>query len=371
MKLLVTGSAGFIGQNLVQALRQRSGDDILAFDRADTTEYLTECCRECDFVFHLAGVNRSEDDHDFITGNVELTARLLETLRQQRSRAPVLMTSSIQAGLDTPYGRSKRRGEEFVLQYGMTHHIDTFVYRLPNVFGKWCRPEYNSAVATFCHHIARDLPIAVHDPAKQLELVYVDDVVEELIRALEGCASGKAGGYYTAPVSYHIRLGELAALLYTFKTARADLSVPDLDDALTKKLYATYLSYLPADQFSSPLTTHTDSRGSFAEIFRTRHHGQFSVNIVKPGWTKGNHWHHTKHEKFLVVSGQGVIRFRRPDSGEIIARAVSGEHLEMVDIPPGYAHSVENVSAVDLIVLMWSSECFDAERPDTIALEVT
>ena len=282
---------------------------------------------------------------------------------------PVMLSSSTQAELDNPYGESKKAGEDLLLTYGRETGAAVYVYRFANVFGKWCRPGYNSAVATFCHNIARDLPIQVNDRNTELTLVYIDDVVEELLRALAGNPT-REGDYCRVPVTYKARLGQIVDMLHGFRASREERSVPDMSDSLTKKLYATYLSYLPPDGFAYPLKMNEDARGSFTEILRTADRGQFSVNISKPGITKGNHWHHTKNEKFLVVSGKGVIRFRKPGEETVYEYPVSGEKLTVVDIPTGYTHHIENLGDTDMVTFMWCNECFDPEKPDTYYLEV-
>lgn len=369
MKVLVTGAKGFVGKNLIVSLEQAEGIEILPYDIDTDPALLDEYTKACAFVFHLAGVNRPEKVEEFMEGNFGFTSVLLDALKKNGNTAPVLITSSIQAALDNPYGKSKKAGEDLLFAYGKESGAKVLVYRFPNVFGKWCRPNYNSAVATFCHNIARDLPIQVNDPEVMMTLVYIDDVVEELIRALRGEETRK-GAFCAVPVEHAVKLGEIAELLHSFHKGRAALTVPDLADAFVRKLYATYLSCLPQDQFSYPLKTNTDHRGSFTEMLRTPDRGQVSVNISKPGIVKGNHWHHTKSEKFLVVSGRGVIRFRQLGSGEVIEYPVSGDRLQVVDIPTGYTHNIENTGDTDMVTIMWASECFDPEKPDTYYLEV-
>lgn len=372
VRVLVTGSAGFIGRNLVERLRgggYPQVTEILEFTLETPESLLDEYCRECDFVFHLAGVNRPQDPAEFTAGNVDLTTRLLDALRRG-SKAPVLITSSTQAALDNPYGRSKRAAEETVFKYSREAGAQVFVYRLPGVFGKWSQPNYNSVVATFCHNVARDLPITVNDPATPINLVYIDDVVREFVSALSGGANVLDDGYCAVPVVHETTVGTIAELLGEFKASRTDLSVPRMEDAFAKKLYSTYLSYLPSDAFSYPLDMKCDERGSFTEIIRTADRGQFSVNVIKPGITKGNHWHHTKNEKFVVVSGRGVIRFRKVGEEQVIEYQVSGDRIEVVDIPPGYTHNIENLGDADMVTFMWASEAFDPENPDTYFLTV-
>ena len=380
MNILITGANGFVGKNLtarLENIRDKKdqtidlGEDlqILPYDLDTPPEKLSEYCEKADFVFHLAGVNRPKDAKEFMEGNFGFTSTLLDCLKRHHNQAPILITSSIQAERDNDYGKSKKAGEDLIFAYGKENGVKTCVYRLPNVFGKWCRPNYNSAVATFCYNIAHDLEITVNDPSVIMNLVYIDDVVQEFLQALKG-KENKQGDFCAIPVVHTIPLGEIAKLLYAFRESRKNLSVPDMSDAFTKKLYSTYLSYLPEQEFSYPLTTHEDARGSFTEILRTADRGQFSVNISKPGITKGNHWHDTKNEKFLVVSGKGVIRFRKIGSSEILEYYVSGEKLEVVDIPVGYTHSIENLGDTDMVTFMWCNECFDPDKPDTFFLEV-
>ena len=372
VKVLVTGSAGFIGRNLVARLRadvSLGPTEVLEFDRETNADRLDEYAALADFIFHLAGVNRPVDPAEFTEGNVDLTTRLLETLRSSGPK-PVLLSSSAQASLENPYGESKRYAEEAVARYAAETGAEVFIYRLPGVFGKWSRPNYNSVVATFCHNVARDLPIQVNDSGAVLPLVYIDDVVDEFIAALKGAAARVDGLRCSVPVVHEVALRRIAELLHDFRAHHETLAVPDSSDAFQRKLYATYLSYLPEDGFSYPLAMHTDERGSFTEIIRTPDRGQFSVNVIRPGITKGNHWHDTKNEKFLVVSGHGVIRLRRIDGEDAIAYPVSEEELRVVDIPPGYTHNIENLGLTDMVVFMWASEAFDYEKPDTYASDV-
>ena len=372
MKILITGAKGFVGKNLIAELRNQGFTDLLECDIDTTSDELDSYTRECEFVFHLAGVNRPERTEEFMTENFGFTSVLLGKLQEHNNKAPLLISSSIQAALDNPYGQSKKAGEDLMFAYGKDNGVPVYVYRLPNVFGKWCRPNYNSAVATFCNNIANELPVQVNDPHVLMKLVYVDDVVGSFIDKLK---NGKRniteyGNYEEVHPVHEIKLGEIVDLIYSFKESRNTLQVPDLGDAFTKKLYSTYLSYLPKDNFSYPLKMNEDNRGSFTEFLKSPERGQVSINISKPGITKGQHWHHTKNEKFLVVSGTGVIRFRKIDSDEVIEYFVSGEKLEVVDIPVGYTHNIENVGETDMVTVMWVNEVFDKERPDTYYLEV-
>ena len=382
MKILITGAKGFVGKNLVEVLKNvRDGKDktrnltgditIFEYDLDTDPTLLDTYAKECDFVFHLAGVNRTHDEKEFMEGNFGFTSILLDNLKKNENKSPILITSSIQAALDNPYGISKKAGEDLIFEYGKENDVKTFVYRLPNVFGKWCRPNYNSAVATFCHNIAHDLPITVNDRSHMMTLVYIDDVVDELINAL-GDTENREGDYCKVPVEHKITLGEIADLLYSFKESRTNLSVPDMTEgSFSKKLYSTYLSYLDMNDFSYKLKMNTDARGSFTEIIRTIDRGQMSVNISKPGITKGQHWHNTKNEKFVVVKGHGLIQLRRIGSDEIVNYEVSGDEITVVDMIPGYTHNIINLSDTeDLVTLMWCNECFNPNKPDTYFEEV-
>ncbi|SCZ76088.1 capsular polysaccharide biosynthesis protein CapF [Acidaminobacter hydrogenoformans] len=369
MMILITGSKGFIGKNLIAELRNFTEFHILEYNLETEPDLLGKYCQEAEFVFHLAGINRPQDPKEYMKGNFGFTSLLLETLKKQRNLCPVMLASSIQAKLDNPYGRSKRAGENLLFEYGAETGANVLVYRFPNVFGKWCRPNYNSAVATFCHNIASDLPVQVNDPEVIMNLVYIDDVIQELILALNGKCN-RNGRFCEVPVSYSIKLGDIVKQLYAFKEGRKNLCVPDMSEKFTKKLYSTYLSYLPQDQFSYPLKMNEDHRGSFTEFIRSLECGQVSVNISKPGIVKGNHWHNTKTEKFLVVSGKGVIRFRRIDSEEILEYPVSGDILEVFDIPPGYTHHIENLGGIDMVTIMWANEPYNPDKPDTFFMEV-
>lgn len=362
--ILITGSNGFVGKNLALSLAQRQDVKVIGFDIYDDQSVLAALVAGADFIFHLAGVNRPQNVEEFVTGNTGLTQTLVALLQSQGKKTPLLLSSSTQAAQDNPYGSSKREAENAVFAYGRQSGAPVFVYRLPNVFGKWCRPNYNSAVATFCHNIANELPIQINDPNVLMNLVYIDDVVSLFIAALDGAVAVPKDFSSVQPI-HTVKLGAIAELLHTFRASRDNRSIPDMADSFTKKLYATYLSYLPVDQFSYPLKMNVDERGSFTEFIKTIDRGQVSVNISKPGITKGNHWHHTKNEKFLVVSGQGVIRFRKIGSDEIIEYQVCGEKLEVVDIPTGYTHNISNTGETDMVTVMWCNELFDPERPDT------
>ena len=377
MNILVTGANGFVGRNLVSQLENIgsgkarnyaiAGEEIhvLCYDVDSDPAALEEYCRRADFVFNLAGVNRPEDPSEFMKGNFGFASVLLDTLKKCGNSCPVMISSSTQAALDNPYGESKRAGEELLFEYGRETGAKVLVYRFPNVFGKWCRPNYNSAVATFCHNIAHGLPIRVNDPSVVMHLVYIDDVVDELVAALSG-EEHRSGAFCEVPVVHEITLGGIVELLYSFRDMQQDLEVPDLGDAFTKKLYSTYLSYLPKEKFCYPLKMNVDNRGSFTEIIRTPDRGQFSVNISKPGITKGEHWHHTKNEKFVVVSGHGLVQLRKIGTDEVINFEVSGEKIEVVEMIPGYTHNIINLSDTeDLVTVMWANEAFNPKRPDT------
>ena len=390
MRILITGAKGFVGSNLCLTLRQMPNVEVLPYDLGDGPK-LEEYLATCDFVMHLAGVNRPKDPAEFKTGNTLFTEDILERLSTRKDPPPVLLSSSIQAALDNDYGRSKAAAEEAVRAYGEKTGASVYVYRLANVFGKWCRPNYNSAVATWCHNIARDLPIMVRDPEATVTLVYVDDVVKSFIHHV-GCAGGRrvenrvdrvdraeemgvnatARNHYSVEPSYTRTLGEIVGLIRSFHDEPRTLMVPDQADGFSKKLYATYLAALPEEKFAYPLTMHCDARGSFTEALHSAERGQVSVNVSKPGIVKGQHWHHTKHEKFLVVSGEGVIRFRKMDEpdGRVIEYRVSGTKLEVVRIPPGYTHNIENLGTDDMVTLMWANEVFDPVNPDTFRQDV-
>lgn len=369
MKILVTGAQGFIGKNLIATLNNEGYNEIFEFDRDTADRYLLEYTRDCEFIFHLAGVNRPQDENEFMEGNYAFTCELLKALKTNNNKSPILITSSIQAEKDNPYGISKKAGEDVLLEYSKKTGVKVHIFRLPNVFGKWCRPNYNSVVATFCHNIARGLDIQINDPNTELTLCYIDDVIKEFIKVMEQSSSIEEQ-YGTLPTVYKVTVGKIAELIVDFKNSRKSLQIPNMAEEFTKNLYSTYLSYLPREKFSYPLIMNHDHRGSFTEFIKSPERGQVSVNVSKPGITKGNHWHHTKNEKFLVVSGEGLIRFRRIDNNEIIEYRVSGEKYEVIDIPPGYTHSIMNLGDKDLVTLMWANEIFNQENPDTYYLEV-
>ena len=394
MDILITGAAGFVGKNLTAALQAlRDGKDrtrpglnigqLFLYDKDSPQELLEEGCRKADFVFNLAGVNRPQNPEEFMQGNFGFASTLLSTLKKHGNTCPVMLSSSIQATLvgryaQGEYGRSKKAGEELFFAYGEQTGAKVLVYRFPNLFGKWCRPNYNSVVATFCHNYAHDLPITVNDPKVELEMLYIDDLVEEMLDALEGrehrcefdgvkTVMTPQGRYCAAAVTHFVTLGEIVALLDSFRDQPKSLMMPQIPEgSFAKKLYSTYLSYLPKEKAAFPLKMNTDARGSFTELLKTENCGQFSVNISKPGVTKGQHWHHSKWEFFIVVSGTGLIQQRKLGSKEVLEFRVSGENIQAVHMLPGYTHNIINLSdSEDLVTLMWANECFDPGKPDT------
>lgn len=393
MKILVTGAKGFVGKNLVCNLynikegknrtRNLNIEDIFEYDINSTAEELDTYCRECDFVFNLAGVNRPKDQSEFMTGNFGFASTLLETLKKYENNCPVMLSSSIQATLigrygTSDYGKSKLAGEELFFEYGKETGAKVLVYRFPNLFGKWCRPNYNSAVATFCNNIANDLEITVNDRSTELELLYIDDLIEEMLDALEGkehhcefegvdTVLKEDGKYCAAPITHHATLGEIVDLLESFKKQPESLVVPEIPyNSFAKKLYSTYLSYLPKEKVSFPLKMNVDDRGSFTELLKSDKVGQVSINISKPGITKGEHWHNTKWEFFIVVSGHGLIQERKIGTDEVIEFEVSGDKIEAIHMLPGYTHNIINLSETEnLVTVMWANESFDSNHPDT------
>lgn len=399
MKILVTGAKGFVGRNLVAQLNNiKDGkakfygdvvvDEVFEYDIDYTPDELDRYCREADFVFNLAGVNRPQNPEEFMQGNFGFASTLLDTLRKHNNTCPVMLSSSIQATLagrfgTSEYGKSKKAGEELFFDYAATTGARVLVYRFPNLFGKWCRPNYNSAVATFCNNIANDLPITVNDRSTELELLYIDDLVDEMIAAMRGeehhcefegvdTILTPEGRYCAVPVTHKITLGEIVDLLDAFHAQPQSLTIPEIPEgSFAKKLYSTYLSYLPKEKVAFPLKMNIDARGSFTELLRTRNNGQVSINISKPGITKGQHWHNTKWEFFMVVAGRGLIQQRRIDSDEVLNFEVSGDNIQAVHMLPGYTHNIINLSDTDdLVTVMWCNECFDPNRPDTYFLPV-
>ena len=382
MKVLVTGAKGFVGRNLCANLcnvrdgkdKTRPGldiDEVLEYDIDTDPSLLDGYCREADFVFNLAGVNRPVDEKEFMEGNFGFASTLLDTLKKHGNKCPVMISSSTQAALDNPYGASKRAGEQLMRDYAAETGAKVLVYRFPNLFGKWCRPNYNSAVATFCHNIANDLPITVNNPATELTLLYIDDLVEEMTDALAGKehhVCDEAGNdFCEVPVTHRVTLGRIVELLHAFAGQPGTLMIPEIPaNSLEKKLYSTYLSYLPKEKVAFPLKMNADNRGSFTELIHTLNCGQVSVNISKPGVTKGQHWHNTKWEFFIVVSGHGLIRQRRVGSEEVLDFEVSGDRIEAVHMLPGYTHNIVNLSETEnLVTVMYCNEIFNPEKPDT------
>lgn len=394
MKILVTGSRGFVGRNLVSQLRNiQSGkarcygdvsiDAVFEYDIDTNLGNLDRFCQECDFVFNLAGVNRPQSPEEFMEGNLSFASRLLDTLKKHSNCCPVMLSSSIQATLqgrfgDSEYGRSKKAGEELFFGYSRETGAKVLIYRFPNLFGKWCRPNYNSAVATFCHNIANDLPVQVNDRSTRLELLYIDDLVDEMIAAIKGeehrcefngvdTIQTEGGRYCAVPTTYRVTLGEIVDLLDEFKQQPQTLLVPSIpNNSFAKKLYSTYLSYLPREKVAFPLKMNVDERGSFTELIKTLDKGQVSINISRPGITKGQHWHNTKWELFIVVAGKGVIQQRKVGTGEVLNFEVSGDKIEAVHMLPGYTHNIINLSeSENLVTVMYCNECFDPGRPDT------
>lgn len=394
MRILVTGAKGFVGKNLCAQLNNiKEGkakcygdlviDEVFEYDIDSTPEELNEWCQKCDFVFNLAGVNRPKDPEDFMKGNFGFASTLLDTLKKYRNKAPVMLSSSAQASLtgrfgNSEYGRSKKAGEDLFLQYGAENGVKVLVYRFPNLYGKWCRPNYNSAIATFCNNIANDLPITVNDPSVELEVLYIDDLVEEMICALKGeehhcefegleVLPNPEGRYCYCPVTHKATLGVIVDLLHQFKEMPKTLMIPEIPaDSFAKRLYSTYLSYLPKEGAIFDLKMNVDDRGSFTELVHTLNCGQVSINISKPGITKGQHWHHTKWEQFIVVKGHGLIQQRKEGTDEVIEFEVSGDKIQSVIMLPGYTHNIINLSETeDLVTVMYCNEIFNPERPDT------
>lgn len=383
MKILVTGAKGFIGKNLCSQLNNIKEnkarwynlpepiETVYEYDVDSTLEQLDEWCKDCTFVFNLAGVNRPQDPKEFMEGNFGFATILIDTLKKYKNTCPVMISSSSQAALDNPYGKSKKAGEELMFQYAEETGAKVLVYRFPNIFGKWCRPNYNSVIATFCNNIANGLPIQVNDPGVMLNLVYIDDVVDNLIACLSG-NEYKEGKYCYVPQVHKVRLGDIADMLYSFDKGRYSLQIPYVSDNFHKALYSTYTSYLPKEKIAYPLEMKIDDRGSFSEFIRTENHGQVSINISKPGVTKGQHWHHNLVERFLVVSGRGLIQLRKEGVDEngqpypILNYEVSGDKLEVVEMIAGYTHNLINLSDTeDMVTVIWANGCFDLNRPDT------
>jgi len=370
MKILITGAKGFIGKNLIAELRNRNYQDIFEYD-VDTKEgRLDTYCQEADFVFHLAGINRPKEQSEFMQGNFGFTSILLDNLKTHRNICPVMISSSTQAALDNPYGKSKKCGEDLLIDYGRETGAKVLIYRFPNVFGKWCRPNYNSVVATFCYNIARSIPIKINNADAAMDLVYIDDVVQDLLSAFDGNKQISKDGFCYVPRVFKSTVGQVAGLIENFNESRKNLVIPGLGGDFERFIYATFVSYLPETEFSYPLEMKRDNRGWLSEFIKSEGFGQIFVSRTIPGITRGNHWHHTKVEKFLVIEGNAVVKFRKIDNEEVIEYPVSGEKLEVVDIPTGYTHSITNTGDCDLITLFWSDQIFDQTKPDTYYLGV-
>lgn len=369
-RVLVTGSNGFIGRNLIEGLRRREDVEIKTFDIEDDLASLAEHLKDADIVFHLAGVNRSEKIEEFETGNAGLTRTIVDMLEKAKRNIPIVLSSSIQASLDNPYGISKKKAEDILIEYSNKNDAKIYIYRFPNVFGKWCRPNYNSVVATFCYNISHGLDISISDVNNEIELVYIDDIISDFLGILDGRYTKPEGKFYCVSPTFHVRLGKLADTIQSFHDSRRTLHIADFSARFTRCLYATYLSYLTKDDFAYALEQHTDSRGELAELLKSPHFGQIFVSRTRPGITRGNHYHDTKVEKFVVLGGEAVIRFRHILNEEVIDYPVSGRDFKVVDIPPGYTHSIKNVGQSDLIVLFWANEILDISSPDTYPLNV-
>ena len=365
MKILITGSNGFIGKNLKVELQNRGYNEILEWNKTTSEKEINTYTRNCNFVIHLAGENRPKDIKDFEVVNVGLTQKLIKKLTANNNKCPIIFASSIQADLDNEYGRTKKKAEEIIQKYGKENNINTYIYRLPNVFGKWCKPNYNSVIATFCNNIVRGLPVKLNDKDIVLELAYIDDVVSEFIEVMkeERTTDSKEIRYINN--TYKEKLENILRMIKSFKNVREKLIIPNLQDEFTKKLYSTYLSYLPLEDFKYKLNSNTDERGSFTEILKTNENGQISVNIIKPNCIKGNHWHHTKIEKFIVLSGEGIIKMENVSTKEKVEYSVNDKELNIVDIPVGYIHSIINNGSKDLVVLIWANEIFNKKKADT------
>lgn len=364
MKILVTGSKGFVGKNLMATLKYLDYE-VVTFNRDNSLHDLKEMVLDVDFVVHLAGSNRPINTDDFYSVNADLTKELVNAIENTGRAIPILLSSSIQALNDSDYGKSKLFGENIVIDYAKRSGAQIYIYRYPNLFGKWSQPNYNTVIATWCHNISRDLPIQVNDSNVEIELAYIDDVIEETVNAIEGKGNHVDNYFFEVSNTSKVRLGRIIELLKFFKASRQSLFLPDMSKGFETQLYSTYLSFLPTDQFSYPLTMHKDHRGSFTEFLKTNDRGQVSINISKPGITKGEHWHHSKNEKFLVVKGDGLIQLRDIYSNEIVEYCISGDKLEVVDIPTGYTHNIINTSTEDMVTVMWVNEPFNPTRPDT------
>ncbi len=368
-KILITGAKGFIGKNLIAKLNENKEISLLKYDVENSEEELIEALKEADFIYHLAGVNRPKDEKEFIEGNSRFTHIITRKLQELNKATPILITSSIQAELNNPYGISKKQAEEELIKYSKTTGADVFIYRLPNVFGKWCRPNYNSVIATFCYNISHELDIWISDENKEINLVYIDDVVDEFIAA-QDYINDYRKYYYSISKTYKAALGDIVHKIKSFQAVKETSIIPDFSDEFTKCLYSTYLSYLEKDNFSYGLEKKEDHRGWLSEILKSKESGQIFISQTHKGIVRGNHYHHSKVEKFIVIKGEALIRFRKIDENEVFEYRVKGEDLKVVDIPPGYTHSIENVGEDELMTLFWANEIFNQDKPDTYFSEV-
>lgn len=366
-RILVTGASGFIAKNLIVRLNEENYD-VVKFERGDNISFLDEIIQDIDFIFHLAGTNRSKNVTEFKTGNANFTLKLVEKIKSKEKRIPILFTSSIQASQNNEYGKSKLEAENHLLELSKESNNPVLIYRLPNVFGKWCKPDYNSVIATFCYNIANGLQININDKDSKLELVYIDDVIDALINNIN--ALDKVTGYYDIPTKYHTTVGDVADILHSFEKSRSTLMIDSVGKGFIRALYSTYLSYLPADRFSYEIPVYRDTRGKFAEVLKTPEHGQFSFFTALPGVTRGGHYHHSKNEKFVVLSGTALFAFRNIITNELKEEVVSSEETKVVETVPGWVHNIKNIGSTELVVMLWANEIFDRERPDTIPSEI-
>lgn len=369
-RVLVTGASGFIGKNLCTSLTTNPEIELLTFDRSNNNSDLTNLIAKADFIFHLAGINRPKEESEFDQGNRELTEVIINEVRNTKRKIPIILSSSTQAELDNPYGKSKHAAEDALTAWGDESQSPIYIYRLPNVFGKWSKPNYNSVVATFCYNIAHDIDITINDPSTELTLTYIDDVIKEFAGIINGSIQKSADYFYTIPTTFKVTLKDLSERIYAIRNIRKTLQLPDMNDLLNKYLYAAYISFLDDDDYDYSLDTKKDQRGWLAEVIKSPASGQVFVSQTNPGFTRGQHWHHTKIEKFLVVQGTAEISFRKVDGTEKNTYTVTGDELKVIDIPVGYVHSLKNIGTTDLITLIWANEIFDPNKPDTYYSEV-
>ena len=368
MKVLITGAKGFVGKNLISNLSLNKEIEIYKYDRENTLEELDKYTKDCDFVYHLAGVNRPQNPKEYMEGNFGFTTTLLEYLKKNKNNCPIMLASSIQAELDNEYGKSKKAGEDLIFNYGKENNTKVFVYRFPNLFGKWCKPNYNSVIATWCYNVSHNIEIKVDDPKKELNLVYIDDVCNELIKCLNN-EETRNGNYCLVPISYKKTLGEISTLIQSFKTNDRGIMVPSTGDTFTKNLYATYISYVPVEELVVDLEEHRDNRGVFCELIRTKEAGQVSISTTNPNIVRGGHYHNTKMERFIVIKGKARIEFEHVIDHTKYEFTVSGDKLQYVTIPVGYQHSINNIGDEELVLILWANELFDPEIPDTYVME--